>query len=174
MNLFQADRLNINRNYKMRRIYNPYKNLEGYNCFGCSPNNQLGLRMEFYEDGDYIFSNWEPKNHLAGYGNILHGGIQSTILDEIASWVVYTKVRTAGVTATLNVKYKNTVYTDKGSLHVRARLKEQNKKFAIIHAEIVNADGKVCSEAEIKYFIFPLEIAKRKFYYPGYEAFFEQ
>lgn len=157
----------------MRKIINPYSNLEGYNCFGCSPNNQLGLQMKFYEDGDYVVSNWEPKKHLAGYGNILHGGIQSTILDEIASWVVSVKVKTAGVTATLNVKYKNTVFTDKGELTIRAKLVDQNKKFATIHAELLNSEGNVCSEAEIRYFIFPLEVAKRKFHYPGAEAFFE-
>ncbi len=158
----------------MRKIINPYSNLEGYNCFGCSPNNQLGLQMEFYEDGDYVVSDWVPKKHLAGYGNILHGGIQSTILDEIASWVVSVKVKTAGVTATLNVKYKNTVFTDKGKLTIRAKLVDQNRKFAAIHAELLNSEGNVCSEAEIKYFIFPLDIAKRKFHYPGIEAFFEK
>ena len=28
--------------------------MEGYNCFGCSPDNEAGVRMEFYEDGDEI------------------------------------------------------------------------------------------------------------------------
>jgi uncharacterized protein (TIGR00369 family) len=157
----------------MRKIKNPYTNLEGYNCFGCSSKNHLGLQMEFFEDGEYIMSNWTPKQHLAGYGNVLHGGIQSTILDEIASWLVYTKVKTAGVTASLNVRYKNTVFTNKGNLTVRAKLIDQNKKFATIHAELLDHENKVCSEAEVKYFLFPLEIAKRRFHYPGYEAFFE-
>ena len=80
----------------MRKIINTYNNLEGYNCFGCSSNNEQGLQMEFYEDGEFVVSYWEPKQHFAGYGNILHGGIQSLILDEIASWVVYVKVKTAG------------------------------------------------------------------------------
>jgi uncharacterized protein (TIGR00369 family) len=158
----------------MKKILNPYSELEGYNCFGCSPNNEFGLQMEFYEDGDYIISNWKPKKYLSGYGNILHGGIQSTILDEIASWVVYIKAKTAGVTATLNVKYKNTVFTDKGKITVRAKLTDQNKKFATIHAEIIDADGNIGSEAEVKYFIFSQEIAKRKFNYPGVEGFFEK
>lgn len=157
----------------MRKIKNPYTNLEGYNCFGCSSKNQLGLQMEFFEDGDYIISNWTPKPHLAGYGNVLHGGIQSTILDEIASWLVYTKVKTAGVTASLNVRYKNTVFTNKGNLTVRAKLTDQNKKFATIHAELMDHENKVCAEAEVKYFLFPLEIAKSRFHYPGHEAFFE-
>lgn len=157
----------------MRKIKNPYNNLEEYNCFGCSSKNELGLQMEFYEDGDYIISKWKPKKHLVGYGNILHGGIQSTILDEIASWVVYTKVKTAGVTATLNVKYKNTVFTDKGDLTIRAKLINKDRKFAIIRAEILNSVGVICSVAEVKYFIFTPEMAKQRFHYPGVEAFFD-
>lgn len=130
--------------------------------------------MEFYEDGEYIVSSWKPKEHLAGYGNILHGGIQSTLLDEIASWVVYVKVKTAGVTATLNVKYKSTVFTDKGNITIRAALKDQNKRFATIQAEILDVDQKVCAEAEVKYFLFPEEIAKRKYNYPGIEKFYRE
>ena len=157
----------------MRKIKNPYTNINGYNCFGCSSKNELGLQMEFYEDGEYVKSTWKPQTHLAGYGNVLHGGIQSTILDEIASWVVYTKAKTAGVTSNLNVKYKNPVFTDKGNLEVRAKLIDQNKKFATIHAELLDSEGNVCSEGEVRYFIFPVEIAKRKYHYPGIEAFFE-
>ena len=157
----------------MRKIINPFTNLDGYKCFGCSSNNSLGLQMNFFEDGDYIISKWKPKDYLVGYGNILHGGIQSTILDEIASWVVYTRVKTAGVTATLNIKYRNTVYVDKGELTVRAKLIDQNKRFATIHAELFDHKLKLGSEAEVKYFIFPLDIAKSKYHYPGIDAFFE-
>ena len=35
----------------MKKIINPWKGLEGYNCFGCAPNNEAGVKMEFYEDG---------------------------------------------------------------------------------------------------------------------------
>ena len=157
----------------MRKIINPYVQTEGYKCFGCSQNNKLGLQMEFFEDDDYVISKWMPKDHLAGYGNILHGGIQSTLMDEIASWVVYVKAKTAGVTAALNVKYKNTVYTDKGELLIRAKLMDQNKRLATIHVELLDNNGKVCSEAEAKYFLFPLEIAKTRYNYPGEDAFFE-
>ena len=39
---------------KGKKIINPWRNHEGYNCFGCSPDNPIGLHLEFYEDGDYI------------------------------------------------------------------------------------------------------------------------
>ena len=45
----------------MKKIINPWKGLEGYNCFGCASNNEAGLKMEFYEDGDEVVSIW---NHV--------------------------------------------------------------------------------------------------------------
>lgn len=157
----------------MKKIINPYDSIESGKCFGCSAKNEQGLQMSFFEDGDYIISDWEPKAHLSGFKNILHGGIQSTILDEIASWVVFIKCKTAGVTTALNVKYRSSALTDKGNLKVRAKLISQDRRFANIHAEILNADGKLCSEAEVQYMIFPQEMAKKKFSYPGIEAFYE-
>ena len=44
--------------YDMKKIINPWKDREGYNCFGCSPDNEAGVRMEFYEDGDEVVSIW--------------------------------------------------------------------------------------------------------------------
>ena len=45
----------------MKKIINPWKDLEGYNCFGCAPNNESGVKMEFYEDGDEVVSIWKGR-----------------------------------------------------------------------------------------------------------------
>ena len=31
----------------MKKIINPWRNHEGYNCFGCSPDNSIGLHVKF-------------------------------------------------------------------------------------------------------------------------------
>lgn len=157
----------------MKKIINPYKSTENGKCFGCSPDNEQGLQMQFFEQDEYIISEWDPKSHLSGFKNILHGGIQTTLLDEIACWVVFVKCQTAGVTTALNAKFKNSAFTDKGKLSVRAKLISQERKFANIHAEIIGSDGKVCSQAEVQYMIFPQTLAIKKFEYPGIEAFYE-
>lgn len=45
----------------MKKIINPWKGMEGYNCFGCAPNNEAGVKMEFYEDNDEVISIWRPR-----------------------------------------------------------------------------------------------------------------
>ncbi|HAN18823.1 MAG: hypothetical protein A2X13_08020 [Bacteroidetes bacterium GWC2_33_15] len=156
----------------MKKINNPFTHIPGYNCFGCSPDNQLGLQMHFFEEGEWIISPWKPRPHLTGYGNILHGGIQTTLMDEIASWLLYIKLETAGVTSGINVKFKKAVETDKGIITIRAKLVDHNRKLATIYTELLNTKGELCTEAEIKYFIFSQDVAREKFYYPGKEAFF--
>ena len=83
----------------MDKIINPWEGMEGYFCFGCAPNNESGLKMEFYEDGDEIVSKWVPEARFQGWLNTLHGGIQATLLDEICAWVIARKLQTAGVTS---------------------------------------------------------------------------
>ena len=29
----------------MKKIINPWKGMEGYNCFGCAPNNEAGVNL---------------------------------------------------------------------------------------------------------------------------------
>jgi len=153
------------------QIQNPFSALEGYNCFGCSPNNTLGLRMHFRIEGEAVLCDWEPEQQLQGWVNILHGGIQATLMDEIASWLVLVKLRTAGVTSKMEVKLIKPIRTDKGTLRLKAILKEMQRNIAIIHVELFNTDGTLGAESLMHYFTYPEHIAREKLYYPGIEHF---
>ena len=158
----------------MRKILNPFTKDANYNCFGCSPTNKNGLKLEFYEDGDYVISSWKPVEYLQGYNNVLHGGIQTTLLDEIASWTVNVKAKTAGVTSNINIRFKKTVFINKGAIKLKCRIIEIKRNIAILEAELFDSEGVLCAKAEIQYYLFKLEIAKTKMLYPGYENFFEK
>ena len=157
----------------MKKIVNPYVKVEGYNCFACSPYNENGLQMTFVEDGDYLISEWTPKGFLAGYNNILHGGIQATLMDEIASWFIQIKMKTAGVTSNMNLRLKRTVHTNQGPLKLRAWLKEVRRNLVDVNVELINPDGKVGAEGVVTYYTFPQEIASEKLNFPNPDDFFE-
>ena len=108
----------------MKKIINPWKGLEGYNCFGCAPNNEAGVRMEFYEDGDEIVSIWKPRPEYQGWIDTLHGGIQAVLLDEICAWVVLRKLQTTGVTSKMETRYRKSVDTKDSHVVLRAAIKE--------------------------------------------------
>jgi uncharacterized protein (TIGR00369 family) len=158
----------------MRNVLNPFKGLEGYNCFGCSPDNENGLKMKFVDEGEYLTATWSPQGYFQGYQNVLHGGIQSTLMDEIASWYVYAKMGTAGVTSRLDIRYKKPVHVNKGDIRLQAKLIGKNHNLADIAVELFDADGKLCAIGQIQYFTFNEKIAREKFWYPGHDAFYEK
>jgi len=129
--------------------------------------------MEFYEEGEEIICDWQPRPEFQGYGQVLHGGIISTLMDEIASWYIFTKLKTAGVTYKLEVRYKSPVYTNKGKITLKASLKEDQKRIVDIEVKLFDNEGHLCSEGVIGYFIFPEKWAKEKLYYPDFDSFFE-
>ncbi|HRS54413.1 MAG TPA: PaaI family thioesterase [Bacteroidales bacterium] len=156
----------------MRKINNPYNYLPNYNCFACSPFNTKGLKMIFWEEEEEILCNWVLDKYFQGYPGILHGGIQATLLDEISSWLVNVKLKTAGFTEKLNVQYIKPVRLNEGeAITLRAKLVEVKDNIAIVNALLFNKSGVLCTQAEVHYFIYPENIAKKKFNYPGYEAF---
>ncbi len=130
--------------------------------------------MEFYEDGDEIICNWVPGTEFAGFHNILHGGIQATMIDEIASWVVLVKLDTSGVTFRLNTRYREPVRISGGGVSLRAWLVEVRRGIATIKVELKDGEGKVCSEGTADYFLLPRERAVTEFHYPGKEAFYNK
>ena len=159
----------------MRKVYNPYKGMEGYNCFGCSPGNEHGLQMQFYEEGDFLFSDWEPKGFLQGYHNVLHGGIQATLIDEIGSWLVMIKLKTAGVTSELFVRYLKPVRISKeGNIKLKASLTSFKNNLTTVHVELFDAEGVKCAEGDPVYFVYPPEIAQKRLFFPEYNAFFKE
>lgn len=157
----------------MKKIVNPWQDTDIFNCIGCSHSNAIGLKLEFFDTGDEIISFWNPDKNYEGYLNVVHGGIQSTLHDEIASWVIYTKGETAGVTTELNVRFLKTVYADGGELKISGKLIKQDRKTMTLETKLFNKEGDLCSEAVVVYRVFPPKVAMAKMHYPGVSAFYE-
>ena len=138
----------------MKKIKNPWLGLEGYNCFGCAPHNPSGLQMEFYVDGDDLVSIWNPKDHFQSWQNVLHGGIQSVLLDEVCGWVVAHKLKASGVTAKMETRFRKPVAINQEFIELRARMREQKRNIAIVDGEIRSAEGEILAECSCTYFTF--------------------
>ena len=116
----------------MRKISNPFEGKQGYNCFGCCKDNPIGVHMDFYEDGDDIVSFWKPDGNYQGWVNVLHGGIQATLMDEIAGWVVFRKLQ----------------------LTLRGRILKQVRNLVTVGVTLENSHGEICTEATALYYLF--------------------
>lgn len=156
-----------------KKMHNAYAEIEGYNCFGCSPHNLYGLKCEFVDEGEFVTCHWKPAEQYQGFFNVLHGGIQATLIDEIASWVLFARLKTAGVTTEMNVKYRKAVFMDRGEIVLKARLLENNRRLATAGVELFTSDGELATEAEVVYMMYPVDVAKKKLAWPGIEAFYK-
>lgn len=158
----------------MRKITNPFiqaAETGEYNCFGCSPANEHGLHLEFWLDGEELLAKWHPQKNYEGWIGVLHGGIQATLLDEAAAWLIFVQLKTSGVTTAMNVQYSKPVYISKGEITVRARMISTEKRLARIECTLQDGNGESCAHAEVTYFCFPEKIARAKYNYPGADAF---
>ena len=137
--------------------------MEGYNCFGCCPDNPIGLKMRFYEDGKDVVCLWRPQELYQSWKNTLHGGVQAALIDEIASWVVFRKFQTSGVTSNMEVQYKKPVALNQSHITLRARVVRQRRQVIDIEVELFNAEGELCSKGLCIYFLMPKERARDVF-----------
>ena len=136
----------------MKLIKNPWLDKEGYNCIGCCPGNPLGFHLSFYDDGDDVVSKWSPTQYHQGWIDTLHGGVQALLMDEVAGWVVTSKLKATGVTSKMNIQYLKPISTLEQELTIRARLNHMMRNVAFIDAEIINTAGEVCAKSELIYF----------------------
>lgn len=158
----------------MDRILDPYEWHPLHNCFGCSPANEAGLKLEFFEDGDDVVTHWRPSRAFEGWRNVLHGGIQALLLDEICAWVVMRKLQTIGVTSKMEVKYLKPVAADDPCLTVRARVLRTVRNLAEIESCLYNSAGELCTRALCTYYDFPPERARSEREFPGCHVAGEQ
>ena len=154
----------------MKKIINPWKGLKGYYCFGCSPENPIGVKMEFYEDGDEIVSFWKPKPEYQGWLDTLHGGIQAVLLDEICAWVIVRKLQTTGVTSKMETRYRKSISTNDTLLEIRASIQEQKRNIILVKATIYNSATEICTEAVCTYFTFSKEKSQQEMFFTSCEV----
>jgi acyl-coenzyme A thioesterase PaaI-like protein len=80
-----------------------------HHCFGCGRLNPHGLKLRFFADPDgSVWARWHPAPEAQGYGGIAHGGMITTVLDEVMGWVLSYRQIWA-VTGRLNVTFRKPV-----------------------------------------------------------------
>jgi acyl-coenzyme A thioesterase PaaI-like protein len=78
-----------------------------HNCFGCGRLNDTGLQLEFHADErGGVWCAFVPAPRFEGYTGMVHGGVISTVLDEVMAWSLY-RQETWAVTAELTVRYRS-------------------------------------------------------------------
>jgi len=136
-------------------------NSRNHNCFGCSPVNPSGLQMRFFSDGAAVYAQLAVPEHLCGWSNIVHGGVLTTILDEIMSWSAIHLLKRIALTRTLTVEFVKPVQVG-SELRAEGRVREADgKNDAITEGVIYDPRGDACARATANFKVFSPAVARR-------------
>lgn len=126
-------------------------NSKDQTCFGCGSKNVDGLQMEFYTDGKILFSFLEIPSKMAGWDKAVHGGIISTVLDEIMGWGVVSLCKQIGVTKRITVDFEKPVFVG-DRLTVTAKLDQRKDARSVqMSAEMYNSESVLCAHASAEF-----------------------
>ena len=104
-------------------------------CFGCGPDHPIGFRLRFTEEGDELATRFTPGEQYQGPPGLMHGGLQFTLADELAAWVVIAKLGKFGFTARMSGKLRAPVRIGL-ELEGRARLTRKTSRTAEVEARL--------------------------------------
>ena len=124
-------------------------------CFGCGKNNPCGVKLEFDWDGKVARAEFIPTELHQGWGDIVHGGILATLLDEAMAYAACFE-GVSGVTGAMEVKYKKPTRVGQ-KLIIIAWVAKKARRFAETEATITQPDGTIITEAKATQFIRKLE-----------------
>jgi uncharacterized protein (TIGR00369 family) len=124
-------------------------------CFGCSSHNPRGLQLAFLKiDRGVVEARYVAAPDLCGMTGVVHGGVQAAILDEAMGFAVHAafdnREEANAATIELNLKYLRPTPTGE-ELLVRARFVRAEARDVWVTAEIRDAEGTLCTEAESRW-----------------------
>jgi acyl-coenzyme A thioesterase PaaI-like protein len=127
-----------------------------HNCFACGTLNATGLQLDLHVDGGRCWTDLTVADRFQGWNDIVHGGIVSTILDEVMAWSLVDR-DVWGVTARLAVDFRHPVPIGR-PIRAEGWVVEARRRVFRAASQLVDAlDGTVLARGEATYVAAPDE-----------------
>lgn len=111
-------------------------------CFVCGKKNPIGLKLEFAVLDDAYTAYFTPDENHQSYDGIVHGGIISTLLDEIMGKYVWVLTGKPSFTARLEVRYRRHGEIGK-QLRLEGRILKNKGKLYEVEGKLWQVDGEI-------------------------------
>ncbi len=118
------------------------------NCFACGKDNPVGLRLDIERKNGVAGTTFIPATLYEGYRGYTHGGIISTLLDEVIVWAA-TSLGIKAMSAEIIVRFKRPVPADK-PIKIEGKITEVKERLLYGEASIHNDKGVLLATAEEK------------------------
>ena len=118
-------------------------------CFVCGDRNPVGLKIEFFYDGETAFAEFTPGRSYEGYRTVCHGGILASVLDEVMVKAVLAEGRVT-VTGRLEIRYRRPAWTGE-LLRAEGRVTRRRGRVLETEGRITDPGGAVICEGSASY-----------------------
>jgi len=118
-------------------------------CFVCGQQNEIGLKARFYFTDNEAITEYTAETRFEGYKNVLHGGIISTLLDEVMIKALLS-MDIYSMTVELNIRFHKIVSIG-SKLNFMGRLEKQRGRLYLTYGEAKNEMGETVASASGKY-----------------------
>ena len=100
-------------------------------------------------------------DHLCGWDGIVHGGVLSTILDEIIGWSSIYNLHRVAMTKTMTIDFFKPVYIA-DELRVEGRVVEKvSEKEVIVEGKIYKENDVLCAQSRGTFAVFTAKAVKK-------------
>jgi len=120
------------------------------NCFICGKDNPIGLKIEFEMKNGKAAGEYTPSRNFEGYKDVLHGGIISSLLDEVMAYAVFSQ-GLFGVTTHMEVKFRKAAKIGE-KLLLEGNIVEDRGKLILVEGQILNQEGGIVATGKGKFF----------------------
>jgi acyl-coenzyme A thioesterase PaaI-like protein len=132
---------------------------EGQPCFGCGPDHPIGFRLCFERDGETLVTRFTPEARYQGPPGIMHGGLVTTLADEVAAWAIIGLLGKFGFTAKIDVKLARAVRIGV-ELEGRSWVVKETPRIVDVGVRITQ-EGVECLSGELRFVIVDRKGAER-------------
>lgn len=120
-------------------------------CFVCGLNNPAGLKLDFETDGRSVRTRFTPRAEHAGFKQTVHGGIISTVLDEVMVWACGVRAKRFAYCAELNVRFLQPAKPGEELVATGELVENRRNKLFEARGELRSQAGVVVATATGKY-----------------------
>lgn len=108
-------------------------------CYGCGPDNARGLQLQFFREDDAVVADFRPAADHGGYGQVVHGGVVATAIDEALGWAIFGLLDKLGVTTELKVSFEAPLLCGR-SYSITGRIASKDERGAKIVVELRDSE----------------------------------
>jgi acyl-coenzyme A thioesterase PaaI-like protein len=148
----------------------PWAGLPDYQCFGCSPRNDSGLRLRFEADGEDLVTTFTAERRHESYPGVLHGGLIGVVCDEAMGNLIVLNLGLAAFTVTQRTVFVTPLRIGETYTCVARLRKPVDGDVVRAESEIQDADGVLVASSTASYRTTDLSSALRHMRIGGADA----